>query len=130
MKLPAQFHDNPSIHWVGPTARSEVIRHYNESDVLVFPSLSDGFGIVQVEAQGSGLPVIASQFCGRVVDDGENGILLSDVSACSIAHALRRVVLRPQLLDAFSRRALEASQASVPRLATHLLELETLKSRQ
>jgi glycosyltransferase involved in cell wall biosynthesis len=124
MQLPSRFAAHPSIQWVGSVPRSEVMGHYRESDVLVFPSLSDGFGMAQVEAQGWGLPIIASRSCGQVVRDGESGILLSDVSAASIAAALRSVVERPDLLAGFARRAAAEARAGVSALASALVALE------
>jgi glycosyltransferase involved in cell wall biosynthesis len=55
---------------------SEVTQFYKDSDVLVFPSLSDGFGSVQVEAMSYGLPVIASTSCADVVEHGNSGFLI------------------------------------------------------
>ena len=124
MVVPPRFRDHPAIHWVGPVSRSEVMRHYRESDVLVFPSLSDGFGMAQVEAQAWRLPIIASRFCGKVVEDGVNGILLPDVSPDAIAAALRRVAGAPDLLAGFSRRSGSDPQSGMAALSATLLALE------
>jgi glycosyltransferase involved in cell wall biosynthesis len=50
---------------------------YNEIDVLCFPSYSDGFGLVQLEAMSFGIPVLASRNCGDVVIDGVNGFIIN-----------------------------------------------------
>jgi glycosyltransferase involved in cell wall biosynthesis len=100
------------------------MHHCRESDVLVFPSLSDGFGMAQLEAQRWRLPVIASPFCGRVVRDGVNGILLPEVSPETIAAALRTVASRPELLAEFSRNSSPERQPGVSGLASDLLRLE------
>jgi hypothetical protein len=44
------------------------------------------------------LPIIGSRSCGRVVDDGVNGLLLAEVTAAAIADALRQA-LDPALLS-------------------------------
>lgn len=124
MVVPAQFLGYPAIHWVGPLSRSEVMRHYRESDVLVFPSHSDGFGMAQVEAQAFQLPIIASRHCGQVVQDGVNGILLPEVSAEAIAAALRRVASAPDLLATFSRRSDVGRRSRLTGLSAALLALE------
>lgn len=124
MAIPARFLEDPAIDVVGAVSRSDVMRFYRESDVLVFPSLSDGFGMAQIEAQGWRLPIIASRFCGGVVQDGINGLLLDEVSAEAIAAALRRVAAEPRLLEQFSRSATVPSQAGVSDLGAALLELE------
>lgn len=114
MDVPAPFREHRAIHWVGPVSRSEVMRYYRESDVLVFPSHSDGFGMAQIEAQAWRLPVVASRFCGRVVEHGINGIVLPEVSAGAIASALRQLLADPGGLAALSRRS---GAARLPGLA-------------
>ncbi len=109
------------ITWLGPIARSEVMRHYREADVLVFPTLSDGFGMAQVEAQAWKLPVIASRFCGAVVQDGVNGIVLPDTSPQAIAHALRAVAEHPGLLDSFAQRSIGAVGSGLGELGDALM---------
>lgn len=125
MVVPWRFAKHPAIRWVGAVSRSEVMRHYRESDVLVFPSLSDGFGMAQVEAQAWRLPIIASRHCGRVVEDGVNGLLLPEVSAGAIAATLRRVAGTPALLAEFSRHSGVATQSGIEALSAGLLSLES-----
>lgn len=123
MTVPARFRNHPAIHWLGPVSRLDVMRHYHESDVLIFPSLSDGFGMAQIEAQGCGLPIIASRSCGRVVRDRVNGLLLQEVSPEEIAGAIRSVVADPRLLGDFARNS-ASNQGGVSALGTALLQLE------
>jgi glycosyltransferase involved in cell wall biosynthesis len=122
--VPPRVRNDPAVRWIGPVSRNEVMQCYREADVLIFPSHSDGFGMAQVEAQGWRLPVIASRFCGRVVRDGVNGILLPEVSPQAIAEALRRVAARPELLAEFSRNADPRKRTGVSGLSSNLLELE------
>jgi glycosyltransferase involved in cell wall biosynthesis len=51
--------------------------------------MSDGFAITQLEAEAYGLPVIASKFCGKVVENGFDGIVLDEPSAACIAATVR-----------------------------------------
>jgi len=89
--IPRRFLADQRVKWIGAVSRSEVMDYCRDSDVLVFPSYSDGFGMAQVEAQAWRLPIIASRSSGRVVEDGVNGLLLPEVSPDAIAAALRRV---------------------------------------
>jgi glycosyltransferase involved in cell wall biosynthesis len=69
------------------------------------PTLSDGFGLTQLEAQSWKLPVIASRYCGEVVRDDSNGVILEEVSGRAIADALLRLLRSPETLSAMSMRS-------------------------
>lgn len=64
-------------------------RHYAAADVLVFPSLTDTFGVVMIEANACGTPVAAYPVTGPidVVRPGENGWVDEDLDA-AVARAL------------------------------------------
>lgn len=121
MIIPPALVDHPSVEIVGPVSRSDIMRHYQECDALIFPSHSDGFGMVQVEAQASGLPIVASRHCGRVVVDGVNGIVLNEVTAASIAAAIETLLEQPALLARFSSHAMSTRPSSVDALGAALL---------
>ena len=95
--------------------------------MLIFPSLSDGFGMAQVEARGWRLPIVASRSCGRVVDDGVNGVLLGEVTPQALAAAIGRLLASPQLLAEFSRNAVSAPSGGLDALGESLLSLEALR---
>lgn len=124
MSIPQRFLDDPALRWVGAVSRREVMEHYRDSDVLVFPTLSDGFGMAQVEAQGWGLPVIASRRSGRVVEDDVTGLVLDDPCPAAIASAIRRIAGQPQLLQRWSANALGPARNAIERLGSALAELE------
>ncbi len=63
----------------------------DKADVLVFPTLSDGFGLVQLEAMESGLPVISTACCGNVVQDGVNGLVVKPSDSLSLLEALLKL---------------------------------------
>ena len=124
-QVPTRFLDQPRLRWTGAVSRSGVMGFYQDADVLLFPSLSDGFGMVQVEAQGWRLPIIASRTCGAVVRDGVNGLLLPEVTPAAIAGALRRVAADPRLLERWSRASAVGAQGGVRALGECLVELVT-----
>jgi glycosyltransferase involved in cell wall biosynthesis len=124
MHVPERFREHARVRWAGAVSRSAVMQHYRNHDVLVFPSLSDGFGMAQVEAQAWSLPIVASTSCGRVVEHDVNGLLLDEVSPCAIAVALHKLVSNPRLLQSFARHA-RPDQSSIGNdLATALVSLE------
>jgi glycosyltransferase involved in cell wall biosynthesis len=104
----AGIRDTKSMKWFGPATRKQAAEFYRHADVFILPTLSDGFAITQLEAQAHGLPAITSKFCGKVVEDGINGIILEEPSAACIAHAVRECILNPGRLEEL------ASASSVP----------------
>ncbi|MCW5724678.1 MAG: glycosyltransferase family 1 protein [Maricaulaceae bacterium] len=47
----------PEAHFLGPKSGEDLARHYADADVFVFPSLTDTFGLVILEAMAAGTPV-------------------------------------------------------------------------
>ena len=80
--------NSPNIRWIGGVPRSRVKDYYQEADVFLFPTLSDGFGLTQLEAQAWKLPLIVSPFCGKIVQDNINGLILSEVTGNLLADKL------------------------------------------
>ena len=80
-----------SVKFLGRVPRAEIHRYYSESHVFVFPTLSDGFGLTQLEALAHGLPVIATPNCGDVVSDGIDGYIVPARDAAALAEAIARL---------------------------------------
>jgi glycosyltransferase involved in cell wall biosynthesis len=110
-----------NIRWIGAVPRSITAQYYQQADVFLFPTLSDGFGLTQLEAQAWRLPIIASKFCGDVVKQGVNGILLEEVSGNAIAKALKSCLENPCQLEVFSKQSTDISHFNLLKLR-HSLE--------
>ena len=93
----------------GKLAQADVWKLMATSDVLVFPTLSDGFGLVQLEAMSLGLPVISTYECGDAVRDGVDGIKIPSRDFGAINAALVRLKEMPNLQAKLSAAALERS---------------------
>jgi glycosyltransferase involved in cell wall biosynthesis len=78
-----------------------------ESDVLVLPSLSEGFGLVVTEALACGLPVIVTPNVGAsdLVGDGQEGFVVPVCSAEAIADRLNALNRDRELLTQMSHNA-------------------------
>jgi hypothetical protein len=120
--VPDDLRNQPKIRWLGAVPRDQVDQFYRDADLFIFPTLSDGFGLTQLEAQAWTLPIIASAFCGEIVEDGVNGILLKDLSAESIAEALR-ACLDSDRLQTYAANAVSREKFSLKNLADSLLNL-------
>jgi glycosyltransferase involved in cell wall biosynthesis len=88
--------------------------------VFLFPTLSDGFGLTQLEAQAWQLPLITSRFCGEVVQDQVNGVVLPEVTGEAIAAVLRDFLAAPQHLASLSQRSGQFHQFSIAHLSEQL----------
>eukprot|EP01031_Cornospumella_fuschlensis_P004945 gene4945-biopygen4120 len=68
----------PGVELGGSIPRDQLMERYRESDVLMFPSLCDGFGMVATEAWSQGVPVITSDRagCTDLLRERENGLLV------------------------------------------------------
>lgn len=122
MKVPVQYLKNKHLRWLGAVPRSEAARYYQEADVFLFPTFSDGFGLTQLEAQAWKLPVIASRFCGNVVRDGVNGALLTVVSGEAIAEVIGSLITNPGRLDYMSRNSVMPADFGIVKLSSDLLQ--------
>jgi len=70
-----------SVSWIGKKKHSEIHQIYQAADCFVCPSQKhEAFGLVNVEAMATGLPVIASRIGGipEIVNHGHNGYLIDE----------------------------------------------------
>lgn len=92
----------PKIYWAGYRFGEDLAQHYCDADVFVFPSRTDTYGIVMLEANASGLPVAAFPVTGPVdvVREGHNGALDENLqSACMRALDVDRSSCREFALE-------------------------------
>jgi glycosyltransferase involved in cell wall biosynthesis len=80
------------VTFLGSLPDEQLRREYQHARALIMPGEED-FGIVPVEAQACGRPVVALARGGALetVTDGETGLLFADATAESLADALRRM---------------------------------------
>ena len=96
----------PGVHWLGLLPRDELARVYAAADLFVFPSRSETFGLVMLEAMATGTPVAAYPVDGPLEVLGQpqsQGGVMNDnlLEACYAALALPRHEARARAL-AFS----------------------------
>jgi glycosyltransferase involved in cell wall biosynthesis len=121
--VPADLEHCHNIRWFGPQRRNETAKFYREADVFILPTFSDGFGLTQLEAQSWKLPLIVSDFCGKVVQDGRNGMVLQSVTPEAIAGALRLCLQKPERLSDLAAGAIAPCEFGLSKLSDGLLAL-------
>jgi D-inositol-3-phosphate glycosyltransferase len=109
-----------------PLPHRELAAAYRAADVVVVPSRSESFGLVAVEAQACGIPVVASAVggLGDAVADGKSGLLITGWDPADYTAALERILTEPGLAERLSRGGVaNAEQFSWPATADRMLEL-------
>jgi glycosyltransferase involved in cell wall biosynthesis len=124
VRIPDEILSMSNVRFLGSVDKATTERLYRESDVFLFPTLSDGFGLTQLEALGHGLPVIASRNCGQVVDDRVNGLVLYEVTPEAISEAIMELVRDRDLLAKLKGNARVPDKCQPRHLAPALLALE------
>lgn len=107
----------------GAVPQHQVAEFYKKADVFIFPTLSDGFGLTQLEAQAYKLPIIASRFCAPVVTDSVNGIVLPMVEVASIVAAIEEILDTPNLIELFSGQSIALEEYSISNLSKRFAEI-------
>ncbi len=103
----------PDAVFTGHLAGEALATAYASSDVFLFPSETETFGNVTLEALSSGLPAVVANATGSnsLVDDGVNGFLATPRNAESFVEKVERLILDPDLRHRMGDAARERAQA-------------------
>jgi D-inositol-3-phosphate glycosyltransferase len=110
-KLAGELGINDVVRFAPPVPQGELAVWYRAADVTVVPSHSESFGLVAVESQACGTPVVAASVGGlrTAVADGRSGLLVNGHDPDDYAAAVRRLlsdeVLHRRLSDGAVRHA-------------------------
>jgi len=107
----AAEHLPEKVTFLGKVAREHMYRFYSAGDIFVFPGIRESLGMVFLEAQSCGIPVIAFRNGGipEVVRDGETGVLVPMYDLDRFAGAIEKLLTDPALC----RQMGEAARAYV-----------------
>ena len=95
------------VIYAGARCQSSLPRFYVAADVLAWPAVNEAYGMALLEAQASGLPVVAGRERGvpDIVRDGETGLLTAPGDVDEFAVALRRLLQEENLRRRMSEAA-------------------------
>lgn len=95
------------VEFLGAVPREELLRRMGRASVCVVPSLSEAFGLVNIESMAVGTPVVASRVGGipEIVRDGVDGLLFEPGNAEELAACLVRVLRDEGLRAEMGRNA-------------------------
>jgi D-inositol-3-phosphate glycosyltransferase len=114
------------VDFLGSVAHHELPYFYSAADVCVMPSYSESFGLVGLEAQACGRPVVGSGVTGlrSVVRDEVSGYLIDSHDPAAYAERIGRLLDNPELAQQMGRRGrLLAQRFSWTRTADRLEEM-------
>ena len=106
-ELAAQLGISDVVRFEPPCPQAELAQWYRAATVMLTPSHSESFGLVALEAQACGTPVVAASVGGlrTVVKDGDSGVLVDGHDPADWARVIRRLVTAPERLHALSAGA-------------------------
>jgi D-inositol-3-phosphate glycosyltransferase len=101
------------VHFMAAQPREPLADVYRAADLLLVPSRSESFGLVALEAQACGTPVLATRVGGLAwaVGDATTGLLLPDRDPVRWAAAAAGLLGNPRRLAAMSQAAAQFSRA-------------------
>lgn len=98
-------------NYLGSLPHYQVLEEMKKSDVLLFPTLSDGFGMVVSEAMSQGTPVIATDHCCAIdiIQDGINGWIVPSRSSEAIKEKIIHLLNNPEEIKKNGKNALKTA---------------------
>lgn len=117
---------SPQVRFLPPQTGAALADLYRASDLVAVPSYSESFGLVALEAQACGTPVVAAAVGGlvTVVQDRVSGVLVDSHDPASWARVLAELIAAPAWRAVLARGAVaHASGFSWDLTASRLLEV-------
>jgi D-inositol-3-phosphate glycosyltransferase len=111
--LAAELGISDVVRFVPPVSQAELATWYAAATLVAVPSYNESFGLVAIEAQATGTPVVAAAVGGltTAVRHGRSGLLVDGHDPERWADALVRVVLDADLRVALEAGALEQARS-------------------
>jgi glycosyltransferase involved in cell wall biosynthesis len=100
------------VTFTGRLSTGDLVRAYNEAQVMVSPSLYEGFGLPAAEAMACGTPVVASDVGGLsyTVEDGVTGFLVPKRDPLALADRICDILNDESMRDQLGRQARQVAQ--------------------
>lgn len=99
----------PNAHFLGYRSGKELSTAFASSDIFVFPSTTETFGLVTLEAMASGLAPVAARAGGAVelIQDGITGLFAEPLNSLDLANNIECLLDRPRLRQRIGESAFE-----------------------
>jgi D-inositol-3-phosphate glycosyltransferase len=95
------------VRFEPPSSREKLVSWYRAADLTIVPSYSESFGLVAVESQACGTPVVASAVGGlkTAVADNVSGRLIDGHNPIAYAHVMNQLLMNPVAREELSKGA-------------------------
>jgi glycosyltransferase involved in cell wall biosynthesis len=107
------------VRMLGWVNYAQMGKYLERSDVLVFPTLEDVWGMVTLEAMVFGKPILCSKWAGtsEMVIDGENGYVFDPYQPEQLAALMCRFIDDPSLIPSMGKHSIRIIAPHSPRAA-------------
>jgi D-inositol-3-phosphate glycosyltransferase len=126
MELAASLGVSDSVIFLPPQCADNLATLYRTADLVAVPSYNESFGLVALEAQACGTPVVAASVGGLVtaVQDGTSGVLVDGHDPREWARVMAKLIEMPRLRRLLSKGAVaHATEFSWDRTADGLIQV-------
>lgn len=98
---------NNNIIWMGRQEPENLQTYYDQIDILLMPSRSEGFGLVAIEGMARGCVIVASNTGGlsEVVIDKKVGLLHQKENTSDMIEKIHHLLENPQTIEIYSQKA-------------------------
>lgn len=103
---------NETIIYPKTLLQKDMIEFYAQGDVVLFPSLEESFGLVTIEAQACGLPVIVanSGASSELVKNNYNGLIVKPKSVNELCEAMKQLIDNNKLYKELAKNGLKTAK--------------------
>ncbi len=111
--LAETLHIDDIVRFVPPLVQTELVDYYRAASLVCVPSYNESFGLVAIEAQACGIPVVAAAVGGltTAVADGVSGVLVRGHDPADYARVFERLLTQPDEADRLGRGGVEHARS-------------------
>ncbi len=99
-----------NVHFLGQISPKDLVLLYNISDILLYPSLYEGFGLPPIEAMACGTPVVCSDRGSLKEVVGDAAVIVDPEDPKAIAEGVERVLTDAELRQTLVARGIERAK--------------------
>lgn len=110
------------VKFLGAVDYSQLGSYFQKTDVFVFPTLEDIWGMVVPEAMVFGKPILCSKWAGsaEMVVEGENGYFFDPYQPEAIAQLMQQFINNPNLISSMGQKSQLLMSSHTPQVAAQL----------